>query len=133
MEIKEVEEMIKEAMKPHLEKLATLEQKNTALEGELKQFKTQAEARQEAEQKALFVGKLKPGHLEKAEEHWQECKKVGYLAFEAKHPEMIIQPAQERKLKGSAMAGEGGGQPTTIEEANKAHQEKMAELNQEAV
>jgi hypothetical protein len=129
MEIEEMKQAIDEAVTPLTEKLATLEQKNTALEGELKTIREKAEATKEAEQKALFVGKLKAGHLEKAEEHWQECKKVGYLAFEAAHTEMIIVPAQERKLKGSAMAGEGGsGQPRTIEEANAAHQKKMSEV-----
>jgi hypothetical protein len=110
MELEEIQEMISEAMKPHQEKIAILEQSNKALQEELKQFRDSAEASKEAEQNALFMGKLKAGHLEKAEEHWQECKKVGYLAFEAAHPEMIIQPVQERRLRGSAMAGEGGGE-----------------------
>jgi hypothetical protein len=132
MEEAQVKEMIAEAAKPLQEKLATLEQRNISLEGELKQFKDSAEAKQEAEQKALFTCKLKPAHLERAPELWQECKKVGFLAFEAAHPETIIQPTQEKKLKGSAMAGEGGGQPVTLEEANLAHQKKMRELNQEA-
>ena len=133
MEIEEIKEMISEAMKPHQEKIAILEQSNTKLQEELKAFRDSAEAAKEAEQKALFVGKLKAGHLEKSEQHWLECKKVGYLAFEAAHPEMIIHPVQERKLQGYAMSGEGGGQPATVEEANKAHQAKMAELNQEVV
>ena len=109
-------------------KVATLEQEKETLKGELKTFKDSDEAKQEAAHKERFMGKLKPAFLEKAEEHWQECKTIGYLAFEAKHPEMIIQPVQERGLRGSAMAGEGGGQPQTIEEANAAHQKKMAEV-----
>lgn len=132
MEVDEVKEMISEALKPHQEKIAILEQSNTKLQEELKQFKESAEAKQEEAQKALFTGKLKPAHLEKAPELWQECKKVGFLAFEAAHPEMIIQAVAERKLKGSAIAGEGGAQPATVEEANLAHQKKMRELNQEA-
>lgn len=104
-------------------KVATLEQEKETLKGELKTLKESNEAKQEAVHKERFVGKLKPAFLEKADEHWQECKAIGYLAFEAKHPEMIIQPVQERKLRGSAMTGEGGGEWDLEKERAKAKAE----------
>lgn len=104
----ETERDLKQRMETLEGKVATLEQEKETLKGELKTFKDSDEAKQELTHKERFVGKLKPAFLEKAEEHWQECKTIGYLAFEAKHPEMIIQPVQERKLRGSAMTGEGG-------------------------
>jgi hypothetical protein len=78
------------------------EKRITALEGGQKAINDSIAARAEAEEKARFVAKLKPGRLAEADTLWQECKETGYLVFEAKHPEMIIQPAQERKLKGSS-------------------------------
>jgi len=129
----EIVEEMKQQITVANEKSAALEQKITELTSRLDDMVQQNEVKQEAEQKALFVGKLKPAFLEAKDGLWKQCKEVGYLAFEAMHPDMIIKPAQEKKLHGSPMAGEGGGQPTTIEEANKSHQEKMAKLNQEAI
>lgn len=107
MEIEEVKEMIQEAIKPLDGKLATLEAENQSLKGELKTFKDAEVMKQEANEKALFMGKLKPGFLEAADGLWKQSKEVGFLAFEAMHPEMIIKPVQEHKLRGSAIVGEG--------------------------
>lgn len=106
MEIDEVKEMIQEAITPLSGQIATLEAEKEALKGELKTFKDSEVMKQEANEKALFIGKLKPGFLEAADGLWKQSKEVGFLAFEAMHPEMIIKPVQERKLRGSAIVGE---------------------------
>ena len=106
MEIEQVKEMINEAVAPLKEQLATLEAEKESLKGELKTYKEAEAKKQEAADKALFLSKLKPGFLEAADGLWKQNKEVGFLAFEAMHPEMIIKPVQERKLKGAAIVGE---------------------------
>ena len=108
MGIEEMKQAIDEALKPLTEKLATLEQKNTALEGELKQFKEQAETDKKAQVFEAFQSKLKPGHQEKAKEL--------FAAYQADPARWVLENAdkfvqagkEQRRLSGSAMTGEGG-------------------------
>ncbi len=107
MEKEELKLIIDEAIAPLKEQITTLEQKGVALDGKLQGIEGQAEAKQEAEQKERFMSKLKPAFLDQADTHWAECKQIGYLTFEAKHPEMIIRSVQERQLHGSAVTPGG--------------------------
>lgn len=106
MEKDEMETLLAEAMKPLVDRIDALEQKNATLEGEQKDMKSTLAAKVEAEQKERFLSKLKPAFIQKADELWAECKQAGYLEFEAKHPEMIASH-QTKELKGHSMA-EGG-------------------------
>jgi hypothetical protein len=108
MEIEEVKEMIAEALKPHQETLATLEQRNTALEGELKGFKEQAEADKKAQVYESFQTKLKPGHQEKAKELF-----AAYQADPARwameNADKFVQARETRGLQGRAITEDAQG------------------------
>jgi hypothetical protein len=106
MEMEQMKALLDEAIKPLVDRIDALEQKNAALEGEQKVMRSTLAARVEAEQKERFLSKLKPAFHQKADELWEECKQTGYLEFEAKHPEMIASH-QTKELKGHSMA-EGG-------------------------
>lgn len=105
MDQSDVKKIIDEAQKPLLERIDLLERKQ-------KDIEDSAVARQEAEQKEHFQSKLKPAFLEQTDTLWAECKQIGYLAFEARHPEMIIQERQSKGLGGSPMGG--GGQELNL-------------------
>ena len=132
MEIEEIQSMIDESTKPLKEQIATLEAEKEVLKGEQTKIKDQAVADKNARVFESFQGKLKAGHLAEAQKHF-EAYQADPAAWVLENADKFIQPAQEKKLQGSAMAGEGGGQPVTLEEANKAHQEKMTKLNQEMI
>lgn len=107
MEIEDVQRMIDESVKPLKAQMATLEQENTGLKGELKSMKEQSEADKQAAALEKFVGKLKPGHQEKAAELYQEYQKDP-AGWTLENMDKFVQLGQARQLRGSPMAGEGG-------------------------
>jgi hypothetical protein len=128
MEIEEIQAMIDESTKPLKEQIATLEAEKEALKGEQTKYKEAAEADRKARTFKAFESKLKAGHLADAQKHF-EAYQADPAAWVLENADKFIRVKEERKLHGSAMAGEGGsGQPRTIEEANAAHQKKMAEV-----
>lgn len=109
MEVNDVQEMIDESMKPLKAQIATLEQENTNLKGELKTIKDQAEADRSARVFEAFQSKLKPGHQEKAKEHFEAYQKDP-AAWTLENADKFIQAGRERRLSGRANT-EGGDVP----------------------
>ena len=99
MEIEQVKEMIDEAVKPLKEQNAVLEQKNTALESEVKGLKEQAAKDKDARVFEAFQAKLKPGHQEKAKELFEASQKDPLWITE--NADKFVQKSQERKLGGN--------------------------------
>ena len=127
MEEARVQEMIEEAVKPLKEQNAVLEQKNIALESEIKLLKEGIITDKNARVFEAFQAKLKPGHQEKAKEHFEASQKDPLWITE--NADKFIQPRQERKLGGNPL-GEGGDvpgvtRPFTTEEMN-AKQSEIA-------
>lgn len=108
MEIEEIKQAIEEAQNPLMEKLAALEQKNIALEGELKSMKEQATAEKDARVFEAFKGKLKPGHQEKAKEHFEAYQKDP-ASWALENADKFIQAGRERQLSGRASTEGGAG------------------------
>jgi hypothetical protein len=96
-------------MKPLKAQIATLEQENTNLKGELKTIKDQAEADRSARVFEAFQSKLKPGHQEKAKEHFEAYQKDP-AAWTLENADKFIQAGRERRLSGRANT-EGGDVP----------------------
>ena len=132
METDEMKKMIGEAVEPLKGQIATLEQKNTVLEGELKTVKEHAEAEKKSQVFEAFQSKLKPAYEGKAQELFEAYQKDP-AGWTIENADKFVQKVQEKKLAGSAIMGGAAGTPETLEEANKAHQEKMAKINEEAV
>ena len=101
MEIEEMKQAIDEAIKPLTEKIATLEQSNKSLQGELKTFKEQAEADRNTRVFEAFQSKLKPGHQEKAKEHFEAYQKDP-AAWTLENADKFVQKGRERQLSGRA-------------------------------
>ena len=98
MEIEQVKAMIEEAQKPLKEQVATLEQKNTTLEGELKSIREEAATGEQARVFEAFRAKLKPGHQDKAKELFEASQKDPLWITE--HADKFVQAASVRQLTG---------------------------------
>jgi hypothetical protein len=96
-----MKQAIDEAIKPLTEKIATLEQSNKSLQGELKTFKEQAEADRNTRVFEAFQSKLKPGHQEKAKEHFEAYQKDP-AAWTLENADKFVQKGRERQLSGRA-------------------------------
>ncbi len=109
MEFEEMKQAIDEALAPLTEKLATLEQKNTALEGGLKSWKAQAEADKKAQVFEAFQSKLKPGHQEKSKELFEAYQKDP-AKWVLENADKFVQAREARGLQGRAITegGQGG-------------------------
>lgn len=128
MEIEEMKQAIEEANKPLMEKFAALEQKYTALESKVQAMDQKAEADRSARVFEAFQAKLKPGHQEKAKEHFEAYQKDP-AAWTLENADKFVQAGRERQLSGRAST-EGGDvpgvtRPYTSEEMN-AEQAKIA-------
>lgn len=114
MEAEQVQEMIDESMKPLKAQIATLEQDKTKLQDELKSIKEQAEADRSARVFEAFQAKLKPGHQEKAKEHFEAYQKDP-ATWTLENSDKFIQAGRERQLSGRAST-EGGPSGFNLEQ-----------------
>ena len=105
MEIEQIEGMIKEAVSPLVEKIAALEQENRSLKGEQTKVQESIETDRKARVFEAFQSKLKPGHLAKAEEHFEAYQKdpAGWVMENA---DKFIRVGESRQLKGSTITGD---------------------------
>lgn len=106
MEIEEMKQAIEEAQKPLMDRIAALEQSKTELQGKLDSMEQKAEADRSARVFEAFQAKLKPGHQEKAKEHFEAYQKDP-AAWTLENSGMFIQAGRERQLSGRAST-EGG-------------------------
>jgi hypothetical protein len=118
MDQSDVMRIVEEAQRPLIDRVGTLERKQ-------KDIEDSAVARQEAKQKEHFQNKLKPAYLEQIDTLWAECKQTGYLAFEARHPEAIIQERQSKGLSGSPLGGGGHEFNLAAEQAKIDYRRKL--------
>jgi hypothetical protein len=95
-------------MKPLKAQIATLEQENTSLKGELKTIKEQAATERDARVFEAFQSKLKPGHQEKAKELFEAYQKDP-AGWTLENSDKFIQAGRERQLSGRAITEGGSG------------------------
>jgi hypothetical protein len=108
MDKEEMKQVIEEAQKPLMDRLAALEQSNTTLRGELKSMKEQAETDEQARVFEAFTAKLKPGHQEKARELFEASQKDPLWITE--NADKFVQAGPVRQLTGRSST-EGGAAP----------------------
>lgn len=109
MEIaEELIQTIDEALLPLKGQIATLEQKNAALEGELKTMREQAATEKQAQVFEAFQTKLKPGYQEKAKELF-ESYQTDPAKWVLENADKFIQAREARGLQGRAITEGGAG------------------------
>ena len=108
MEIEEMKQAIDEALSPLKGQIATLEQSNTALTTRIDGMEQKAEADRSARVFEAFQAKLKPGHQEKAKEHFEAYQKDP-ASWTLENSDKFIQAGRERQLSGRASTEGGAG------------------------
>jgi hypothetical protein len=100
MDANELRQIIEEAQKPLMDRIAALEQTNTELQGELVGMKEQGKIDKAVATVERFAAKLKPGFQESAAELFEASQKDPLWITE--NADKFIQAGQESRLQGKA-------------------------------